>query len=85
MDFLLKAEQVIIELKKTRKGLTSAEVGSQLLVDIARYKAHPDCKCLLCFAYDPEGRIGNPAGLETDLSKDEDGFIVRVIIGPKGI
>jgi len=85
VDFLLKAEQIIIEVKKTRKRLIAAEVGSQLLVDIARYKAHPDCRCLLCFVYDPEGRIGNPAGLETDLAKDENGFIVRVIVGPKGV
>ncbi len=84
-DFLLKSEQLVIEVKKTRKGLSDREVGEQLIIDIARYRAHPDCKCLVCFVYDPEGRIGNPRGLEADLSKSENGFTVRTIIGPKGV
>ena len=36
MDFRLKQEQVVIETKKTRKGLGDKEVGQQLIVDIAK-------------------------------------------------
>ncbi|MBW4622423.1 MAG: hypothetical protein KME17_24085 [Cyanosarcina radialis HA8281-LM2] len=68
VDFLLQPEKIVIELKKTRDGLESKEVGNQLLIDIARYQSHPDCKNLICFVYDPEGRIGNPKGLENDLN-----------------
>lgn len=68
VDFLLRREKIVIEIKKTRNNLGAKEVGSQLLIDIARYQRHPDCKNLICFIYDPEGRIGNPKGLEDDLN-----------------
>lgn len=83
VDFLLKAEGIVVEIKKTRPSLKAAELGAQLLVDIARYSRHPDCRTLVCFIYDPEGRVGNPAGLERDL-EDHDGKLkVRAIVGPK--
>ena len=84
MDFLLKQEQTVIEVKKTRKGLTDRELGSQLLEDIARYKEHPACRTLVCLVYDPEGRVANPRGFENDLSHVHDGLRVRVIISPRG-
>lgn len=84
MDFLLKQEHVVIEAKKTRKNLRDKEIGEQLIVDIAKYRAHPECRMLICFIYDPEGRIGNPAGLETDLSGERDGLRVIVLVVPRG-
>lgn len=83
MDFLLKQEKLVVEVKKTRKDLTVKEVGDQLIVDIARYAEHPDCQNLLCFVYDPEGRIGNPTGLENDLSRSENGLTVSVFVRPQ--
>lgn len=82
MDFLIKGEGVVIEIKKTRKGLEEKEIGEQLTLDIAKYKKHPDCKCLICFVYDPEARIGNPRGLENDLSDSEEDLDVKVLIRP---
>ncbi len=82
MDFLLKPETTIIEVKMTREGITAREVGTQLIEDIARYKASPDCKTLICFVYDPEGRISNPRGFENDLSHRENDMAVRVIVTP---
>jgi len=82
MDFLLKQEQIVIEIKKTRKGLGAKELGSQLIEDIERYQAHPDCDALICFVYDPEGRIANPRGIENDLNRSLDNFTVKVIIRP---
>ncbi len=84
MDFFLPAEQVVVETKKTRLKLGAKEVGNELIEDIARYRAHPGCKRLICFVYDPDGRVTNPRGIESDLCHDDDGFEVRVIIGPKG-
>ena len=81
MDFLLKDEGIVIEVKKTRKGLSDKEVGDQLIIDVDRYRVHPDCKKLVCFVYDPEGRIGNPEGLTKDLNGQHEGF-VEVIIEP---
>jgi hypothetical protein len=83
MDFLLKAEKIVLEIKMTRPGLGEKEIGDQLIVDIDRYRSHPDCRALVCFVYDPLGKIGNPDGLERDLSRVEDSLIVRVIVAPK--
>jgi hypothetical protein len=85
VDFLLKQEEIVVEIKKTRKGLGSRELGEELLVDIQKYQVHPSCKILVCFVYDPEGRIANPRGIENDLNKEIDGFLVRVYIAPRGI
>lgn len=82
VDFLLKQEQIIIELKKTRKGLTGKVVGEELMIDTQRYKSHPDCKHLICFVYDPDGLLKNPRGLENDLTKIVDDLNVKVIIRP---
>lgn len=79
MDFLLKNERVVIEVKKTRLGLADKELGDQLIIDVDRYKAHPDCERLICFVYDPEGRVGNPNGLITDLNKRHEGFATIII------
>jgi hypothetical protein len=83
MDFLLKAEQIVVEVKMTRKGLDAKKVGEELIIDIAHYQGHPNCKMLVCFVYDPDCRIANPAGLENDLSKQSDEFVVRVVIAPR--
>lgn len=83
-DFLLKKEQIVIEIKKTRSSLKSKQLGEQLIIDIAKYKSHPDCKVLYCFVYDPEGYIINPRGIENDLNNDSKEMKVKVKIIPKG-
>jgi len=82
VDFLLKQEKIIIEIKKTRKGLGAKEVGEQLIIDSQRYQAHPDCNQLICFVYDPEGRVANPRGLENDLTHEINNVPVSVFITP---
>lgn len=83
VDFLLKKEQIVIEIKKTRNSLKSKELGNQLLLDIAHYQVHPDCRSLVCFVYDPEGKIANPIGVENDLEKKPSNIKIKVIISPK--
>lgn len=83
LDFLLKEEQIVIEVKKTRPTLSDREVGDELFADIPRYQAHADCKALVCFVYDPDGYIRNPAGLTRDLERQSSsGLTVRVLIVP---
>lgn len=82
-DFLLKKEQTVIEIKKTRANLKTKEIGEQLIIDKAKYKIHPDCKCLICFVYDPDEFIVNPRGIENDLNESDDKFIVKVYISQK--
>ena len=83
VDFLLKPEQIVIEVKKTRPGLGAKEIGEQLIVDTVRYSKMDECKKLVCLVYDPENRIANPGGLESDLSGDKDGVFVEVFVVPK--
>lgn len=84
MDFLLKTERIVVEAKMTRSGLTAKAVGDELLIDIGRYQAHPDCQTLICFVYDPDGHIANPEGLENDLSRAYGNLVVKCIVSPKG-
>jgi hypothetical protein len=83
LDFVLKKEQMVIEAKKTRATLKEKELGEELIIDLARYQAHPDCKLLYCFVYDPDGYIRNPQGIENDLSGTYDGLTVKVFIAPR--
>jgi hypothetical protein len=80
MDFLLKQEAIVVE---TKYNLTNKQLADQLAVDYARYRTHPDCKTLICFVYDPNGRIENPRGLEADLNKlSTKGLIVVAYVRP---
>lgn len=85
VDFLLPEINTIIEVKKTRKSLLTKELGEQLIVDIAKYKKHPQCMRLISFIYDPEGRVANPRGIESDLSNCDSDIDVQTIIVPKHI
>jgi hypothetical protein len=85
VDFLLKKEQVVIEIKYASNKLSDKKIGEQLIIDIKRYENHPDCKALYCFVYDPDGNIKNPVALENDLSGEHgpNKMKVKVIIAPK--
>jgi len=83
MDFLLTNENIVIEVKKTRPNLTDREIGSQLILDIAHYRNHQNCKELKCFVYDPENKIKNPRGLENDINKQSnEKMTVKLYIRP---
>jgi FixJ family two-component response regulator len=84
MDFLLKDEKIVVEVKKTRKALRHKEVSEQLIIDAARYRNHSDCEILVCLIYDPEQLIRNATGLERDLTKLSDASLKVVpIIVPR--
>lgn len=81
IDFLLKQEQVLVEIKMTRSGLTKGkDVSDQLIIDSERYRVHPDCKMLVAFVYDPQEYLNNPSGIERDLMKTINDVPVKVII-----
>jgi hypothetical protein len=82
MDFLLIPYGIVLEVKKTRKGFGSKELGKQLIDDIVRYEKHPGCKMLVCFIYDPEERVTNPKGLIMDLDNLGRGLKIKVFISP---
>lgn len=80
---LLNESRLAVIVKKTRPGLTVKDLTDQLRIDAARYRFHGRCTTLLCFMYDPDGRIGNPQGLEASLTSVNDAFVVDVLVAPK--
>ncbi|MEQ1628745.1 MAG: hypothetical protein ABL965_15210 [Nitrospira sp.] len=80
---LLNRDRLAVVAKKTRSGLTTKELAEQVAADTAHYASHKPCAHLFCFIYDPEGRIGSPTRLETDLTSVSDSFTVDVLIAPK--
>jgi hypothetical protein len=79
-DFLLKKEKIVIEVKKTRKSLGAGKIGEELIIDMARYRAHPDCDTLVCFVYDPDGWVNNPKGVIADLEGGDSQGKTKVVI-----
>jgi hypothetical protein len=82
VDFLLKKEKIIIEVKFASQKLKEKEIGNQLIIDIKKYQTHPDCKQLYCLVYDTAGNIHNPIGLENDLSGRDNKIEVKVLVVP---
>lgn len=85
MDFLLKREQLIVETKMTRKSLAQKDVGDELIIDMKRYRSHPDYRTLICLVYDPSGFCHSPAALETDLSGTDGDLRTFVVVCPQGM
>ena len=83
IDFLIKSENIGIEIKKTRPNLRDKEIGEQLIIDKERYKSHHNCRTLICFVYDPDEQIVNPDGLANDLTEENEDMSVFVVISPK--
>lgn len=82
-SYLLDWEKTVVIVKQTRSGLTTKDLAEQIAADTARYSARPNGANLVCFVYDPDGRVGNPRGLEADLSSTGDTYRVEVIVAPK--
>ena len=81
--FLLHDNRLAVLVKKTRNGLTAKDLTEQLRIDTERYRTKSRCTSLLCFIYDPEGRIGNPRALETSLTTVSDSLTIDVLVAPK--
>ena len=79
----LNRDRLAVIAKKTRSGLTTKELAEQIAADTAHYASHKPCVHLFCFIYDPEGRIGSPTRLETDITSVSDSFTVDVLVAPK--
>jgi hypothetical protein len=82
-SYLLDWDRTVVVVKQTRSGLTTKDLAEQVKSDAARYAARPEGTTLLCFIYDPDGRVGNPRGLEADLTTVSDNYMVEVIVAPK--
>ena len=70
IDFFIPELELAIEIKKTRKGLGNKEAKEQLAIDKDHYRCKENIKHLICFVFDPDGRIQNPRGFEKDLAQE---------------
>ena len=85
MDFLLKAERLVVETKMARRNLDQNEIADQLIIDMRRYRSHPDLRALVCFVYDPGGFCRTPAALENDLTGVDGRLRCVVVVSPRGM
>lgn len=72
-DFLIPGDGIVVEIKKTRKSLKDSDLGDQLIIDLERYRAHPQCNFVVCFVYDPDELLNNPEGVMGDLNRIHEG------------
>lgn len=79
IDFLIPEIEAVIEVKKTRKGMTDKALSEELIIDIEKYQAHPNCKKIYCFVYDPDMILRNPVAIKSDLKQKHEG-LVKVFI-----
>jgi hypothetical protein len=80
---LLNKDQIAVVAKKTKSGLSIKEIADQIAADSAYYRAQDKCATLFFFIYDPEGRIGSPKRLETNLTSVSERCTVEVLVAPK--
>lgn len=82
VDFLLPEFGIAVELKHCRAAHDAKKLGEELLIDAARYAAHPGVRHLVCVVIDHDGRLQNPRGLENDLAiaSRQEGLAVSVAI-----
>ncbi len=81
--FHLRHEKIVVAVRMTGAGLGARELAEQIRIDKEHYAKTGGCDTLVCFVYDPQSRIGNPARLESELSESKGGFRVDVVITPK--
>lgn len=81
-DFLLPEQGLVIELKMTRNGMTQRSLADELILDIARYRAHPSCQAIIFFVYDLRGLIKNPVALRAELSEIAGKLPIRLVVSP---
>ena len=82
---MLNEEHTMIVAKKTRPGLTTKEIAEQIMADSVSYSSSHTGTTLFYFVYDPEGRIGSPKRLETDLTSanNHNHYKIEVLVAPK--
>jgi len=83
LDFVLKEEGIVLETKMTNEKLRSKALGEELLIDIGRYKAYPNCTDLVIFIYDKGDHIVNKKGFAADLENQSSPRLkITVVIVP---
>jgi hypothetical protein len=78
-DFLLDRGALAVTVKCVRAAGDEPRLAAELAQDAAYYQARPTCRTLVCFLYDPEGRLPDPRRLEAAWSRQHDDLDVRCV------
>jgi hypothetical protein len=78
----MRDEKIAVEVKFVGNRATAAkDIAEEISNDVHWYQTHPRCRHLICLVHDPESRIANPVGFESDLdSLSTENLSVRVIV-----
>jgi hypothetical protein len=68
LDLVIKGLETVIETKMVRNKEHGSRIADDLDIDIRGYVAHPHCRRLFCYVYDPKHHIKDPRMVERDLS-----------------
>jgi hypothetical protein len=80
IDFLLEDESIGIETKHVRDNHREDQIRNEIAEDKEHYRSEPNLEILLCFIYDPDQYLSNPAEFEKDLSDSASNLTTRVTI-----
>lgn len=80
IDFLLEDESIGIETKHVTDNRSPKKIRSELAEDKEHYQSDTRCETLLCFVYDPNQYLTNPAEFEKDLSESTANLTTRVTV-----
>jgi hypothetical protein len=81
VDFLLPNEGIVIETKMMRDSLSQKDLTLQIHDDQGHYSKLDTCKQLVVFVYDPNHRVANPRGFQSDHTNGS-GVNTRTFVRP---
>lgn len=80
-DFVLPRERLALVLKRVRSELTEEAVLNQLDEDVGYYRRRGGCTTLVCYLYDPAGRLHQAGRLEGVYTRQREGLGVHCVVG----
>lgn len=80
IDFLVKQEQLAIEIKVTRQQRGEKDIKNEITTDIFDYERHPSVRGLLIVIYDLAGTFKNAGGFEDDFTKYVNNLQVETLV-----
>lgn len=82
LDIVIKGLETVIETKMVRDKKHALKIADELDIDIRGYIAHPHCRRLFCYVYDPKHLIKEARQVEHDLSGEssQDGKTIEALV-----
>lgn len=80
VDFLLEENKIGIEVKLASESMNKQRILKDLSKDKETYRNSSKIQTLLCFIFDPDHIIKNPAEIESDLSGSRENLKTNVTV-----